>query len=124
MQLPENKTDKKKIVNMAIGQIGYMVPWGMWVDQDGTCYVNEQYSFTNSPFGTSSLKVTRVESGYVVHIHESNHKWSRCNGNPFNTSDECVYGEVVGFEVESTRKVEAPKNAVDFRSIIGSLCFN
>lgn len=124
MKLPENNTDKNKLRNMAIGQTGYMVPWGMWVDSDGTCYVNEQYGFTNSPFGTSLLKVTRVESGYVVHIHESNHKWSRCDGNPFSTSDEYVYGEVVGFEVESTQKVEAKKKVVSFRSIIGSICFN
>ena len=120
MQLPENNTDKNKLRDMAIGQTGYMVPWGMWVDLDGTCYVNEQYPITNSPFGTSSLKVTRVESGYVVHIHESNHKWSRCDGNPFNTSGEYVYGEVVGFEVESTRNVDVLENL----NLTKSICLN
>ena len=69
MSFPTSKLGTDALHQMLEGESGYMVPWGMFVRYDGKAFVNENYTITKTPRGTSSLKITKVKYGYKAHIH-------------------------------------------------------
>ena len=87
------------IRNMEIGQSGFIVCWGMWVDLDGNCFLNESYDYHDTRGGTIQLKITRVYGGYIAHIHEmeSDYKWEGQSGPTYATAEDMCYGKVIGF---------------------------
>ena len=101
--LPKNFENQNQLKNMKVGQSGYIVPWGMWVDLNGNCWLNEDYEFDSTPGGTVQLKVTRVVDGYIAHIHEmkysNGYKWTPQTGPSYASPDEVCWGEVVGFDI-------------------------
>ena len=105
MKVPDAFENKNQLKNMKVGQQGYIVPWGMWIDLDGNCYLNENYTLDQSPGGTVSLKITRVNDGYIAHIHEmtEKHKWERQESPSYMSPKEMCYGKVVGFGREKIK---------------------
>lgn len=73
----------------------------MWVDMDGNCWLNESYPYSKTIEGTSKLKITRVEDGYIAHIAECGETWEKQDGHEFVSDDKDVYGKVVGFDLEA-----------------------
>ena len=117
MILPNDFEEKNQLSNMKVGQSGYIVPWGMWVDVLGNCFLNENYTFHSEPGGTVQLKITRIESGYVAHLNELKpgaHKWERQNGPSFASPESVCYGRVVGFGEEIIKITSPVKGLVSF----------
>lgn len=99
-KLPVAFENQSQLLNMRVGESVYIVPWGMWVDMDGNCYLNEKYDIHPGPSGTVQLKITKIENGYIVHLKEMNgdYKWERQEGPTYATPNEFCYGKVVGFD--------------------------
>jgi len=125
MKLPDSFENKSQLKNMKVGQQGYIVPWGMWVHSDGQCYLNEEYTFSQSPGGTVSLKITRVNDGYVAHIHEmtEKHKWERQEQPSYMSPKEMCYGKVVGFGREEIKMPNIFSSAKAYLNSIFCLIF-
>jgi len=49
MQLPEKFEKKDILENLSDYTSCYTVPWAMWVDNKGECYLNETYPFDHAP---------------------------------------------------------------------------
>ena len=108
MKLPKELETNNELKNMPIGVSGYIVCWGMWVDSEGNCFMNENYTYGEKG-GTQQLRITKVEGGYIAHVHEMSepYTWSRESGPAYfgSPSDVC-FGKVVGF---GTKKECKPK---------------
>lgn len=98
-KLPLEFENTKQLKNMLPGQVGYIVPWGMWVDLDGNAWLNENYEWCSAPYGTSQLKIERVDGGYIAYIYELRDKrqWTKQEGPSYLSPKEVCYGKVVGF---------------------------
>lgn len=128
-KLPESFEEKSLICNMEIGDSGFITPWGMWMDNEGKCFLNEKYNLHPVEFGTANLKITRVIDGYLAHIHEmkDDYKWEKQSNPVFMTDAEFCYGPVVGFDKPSKKKIqtfpvrELPKSKVQSISLLGKL---
>ena len=70
MKLPNKFITGNHIKDMKIGQSGYIVPWGMHLECNGECFLNENYTYHDNPGGTVQLKITRIVDGYVAHVNE------------------------------------------------------
>jgi len=108
-KLPSNFENNNQLKNMKVGDSGYIVPWGMWVDMDGNAWLNENYDFDPVPGGTVQLKVTRVVDGYIAHIHDMNddYKWARQNSPSYMSPKEVCYGPVVGYKLDYKTTMES-----------------
>ena len=104
-KLPEQFEESNQLKNMDIGDSGYIVPWGMWMDLDGNCFLNEAYTHSPTPRGTVQLKITRVIDGYIAHIHEMNddYKWDRQSGPSYMSAKNDCYGTGVGRDKQKER---------------------
>lgn len=90
--------EKKRIAEMEIGEIGFIFPFSLWMDQDGDYFLNEDHEAYKSISSTRNLKIMRTEKGYVALINEVKHLWTACFVPPFlNTDTDLCYGKVVGF---------------------------
>jgi hypothetical protein len=92
--LPE-ELEENEIGCMMDEESGYTVPWAMYADQNGQLFLNEKYTLQDNPRGTASMKISKIDSKYIVDItnlgFEHGFKWSRgssdsyvggCNGIP------------------------------------------
>ncbi len=106
-KLPPKFEDKSQLKNMKVGESGYTVPWAMWVDLDGNCWLNENYTIQGTPGGTVQLKITRVTEGYIAHINDmkDNERWQKVEDPCFMSPNEVIWGKVVGFELSPTQVV-------------------
>ena len=49
---------------MNVGDIRYIVPWGMVVDNNRNCWLIPSYSVDTRPGGTVEMKIERREDGF------------------------------------------------------------
>lgn len=63
--LPE-KLEGHTVDKMTVGEVGYTLPWGMWVDENRNCWLHPKYSVESAPHGTLEMKVARLDDGYHV----------------------------------------------------------
>jgi hypothetical protein len=69
---------QKELKDLKVGESCYTVPWGMWVDSKGNCWLNPNYSASDNPGGTVQMYVTRKSDGYYVNISRcKDHGWQR-----------------------------------------------
>jgi hypothetical protein len=54
------------IKDLQVGESGYTLPWGMWIDLEDHCWLNPDYPVTGEVKGTSRMWVERKENGYHV----------------------------------------------------------
>ncbi len=54
---------EKKIMDMAVGEKGYILPWALVFDDNGRAFLNIKYPITKSSGGTSSMPIKRTGSG-------------------------------------------------------------
>lgn len=54
------------IGNMKPGDSGYCVPWAMYIDRTGKCYLRTGMTLHKEAHGTASMPVERNEDGDVV----------------------------------------------------------
>jgi hypothetical protein len=108
-KLPVNFENNSQLKNMKVGESGYIVPWGMWVDMDGNSYLNENYNLHPTPGGTVQLKITKVSGGYIAHVHEmkDDYKWTKQNGPSYASPEDVCYGTVVGYNLDYKQTIEA-----------------
>lgn len=71
--------------DLNIGEGGYVVPWAMSVDPDGSLWLNSHYTVHAEPRGTLSMFVVRREGGFEVCVSKAEtHRWERseypCSG--------------------------------------------
>ncbi len=64
-KLPEN-LEENTIDSMVTGEVGYTVPWGMWVDTDRNCWLHPKYTLHEHSGGTVQMRVELREDGYHV----------------------------------------------------------
>ena len=64
-KLPED-LERNTIDSMTTGDVGYTLPWGMWVDTDRNCWLHPKYPIDESPHGTAQMRVALHENGYHV----------------------------------------------------------
>ena len=72
--LPEN-LQEATVDSMMTGQVAYMVPWGMWVDNERACWLHPKYTIYAQPGGTVVMRVELRQDGYHV-WPTSDHKYS------------------------------------------------
>ncbi len=65
-RLPDELVAHDSIAEMEIGDEGWMVPWGMSVDEQQGCWLNGKYTVAAEPHGTSTMRVRRAFVGYFV----------------------------------------------------------
>lgn len=96
-KLPNDK-EGKTIEQMQVGETGYTLPWGMWVDKDKNCWLNEQYPLEKSPKGTVALKIEKLSEGYIAYIEGMVYKWNPQSEPCYvGTPQSKLYGKVLGF---------------------------
>ena len=72
---------QKRLVDIPIGTSVWEVPWAMWVDRVGACWMSGTFSwdgnhhFDNRPQGTADMRITRVQGGFKVDMQRSRHRW-------------------------------------------------
>ena len=127
-KLPEQFEENNQLKNMDIGDSGYIVPWGMWMDLDGNCFLNESYTHQPNTGGTVQLKITRVIDGYIAHIHEmqDDYKWEKQSSPGYMSAENDCYGPVVGFDKPKTKSPQTLtlreiSNATKKISFVGKL---
>jgi hypothetical protein len=106
MKIPEQFINKNQLFNLKVGQSGYIVPWGMWVDLEGNAFLNENYNFHESSGGTVSLLITRVSEGYVAHLDSFKYfnepyTWEKQDSPGFNSPKQACYGKIVAFSMDN-----------------------
>ena len=85
-KLPESREVKNHLRQLKPGKHGWIVPWGMSVAQDGSCYLNSEYTFHLTPGGTVDTLVTRDAKGhYHVDLSNSNYQYDKGEYQPGST---------------------------------------
>ena len=80
-KLPKSLENTNLISNMRVGQIGYTVPWAMFVDAERNCWLSEHYEFSYEPGGTADMLVERTKDGFRVKTaHGSDYRWTPSAG--------------------------------------------
>lgn len=74
-KLPEGQRERT-LADMKIGETAWTMPWGMWVDNSGRCWLNPNYPAEKTPGGTVELKVERRGDSFHVTNHDPTHKWT------------------------------------------------
>lgn len=64
--LPDEYEEKDKLGLLPERERVYTVPWAMSVTHSGECYLNSEYTFQRSPYGTLEMAVERRADGYHV----------------------------------------------------------
>lgn len=54
------------VASMAVGEIAYTTPWGMWVDAERRCWLHPGYPAQHFPSGTVSMRIERRDDGWHV----------------------------------------------------------
>lgn len=100
-KLPETKVEKK-LSDLKIGESGFTVPWAMWLNLEGECFLNESFTFDEKKGVTVELKITRVQDGYIAFINDNiKYKWTK-NSSPnfMGCNEKDCYGKIFGFNEE------------------------
>lgn len=67
-KLPESAIKHKKLITLAEGQSGYIVPWKLEVDTDWNVYIDPATVYADTLGGTVSTEVLRTSEGYKVRL--------------------------------------------------------
>lgn len=69
---------QKELGDLKIGESCYTMPWAMWIDLEGRCWLNPRYPVDEKPRGTVKMYVFRKQAGYYVNIWNcKDHGWQR-----------------------------------------------
>jgi hypothetical protein len=63
--MPENR-ETAAVSGMSVGEVGYIVSWGMWVDASRRCWLHPDYAVREAPGGTANMRIERRADGYHV----------------------------------------------------------
>lgn len=63
--LPDGR-DEDTIDRMKVGESGFVVPWGMWVDLERRCWLHPKYQIRSQAGGTVKMRVERRADGFHV----------------------------------------------------------
>lgn len=83
--LPEHLAEIS-LQDLILGETGWIVPWAMYAEKDGTLWLNGNYTFQEKQAGTASMLVERVEGGYSVDLHQ-------CQDERFSLDGPCFMGD-------------------------------
>jgi|WetSurMetagenome_2_1015567.scaffolds.fasta_scaffold371585_2 hypothetical protein len=51
--------EEVNLKSLCNGMSVYVVPWAMYAEEDGSLYLNGNYTFSPRPGGTENMKVTK-----------------------------------------------------------------
>lgn len=77
-----------KVIEMKNNDVGYIVPWGVYILKNNEVYINSEYTVNKYDYehGTSCMKITKDNDKYSIFLPTKNkYKWSKCY-NPEYTS--------------------------------------
>jgi len=63
--LPEN-LEGLTIDSIVVGDSGFIVPWGMWVDTQRHCWLHPKYPIHTSACGTTRMRIELRQDGFHV----------------------------------------------------------
>ena len=67
-----------RLADMPNGGYGYVAPWSMEADTDGTLWIDTNAVVEKNPYGTLSMKVTKMAGGFVVNVKLCrDYRWTR-----------------------------------------------
>ena len=72
--LPEN-LEESTVESMSVGDIAWIVPWGMWVDRQRRCWLNLDCKIRDSSGGTVQMRVERHHDGVRVWVPDTE-RWT------------------------------------------------
>ena len=75
-KIPRQYLDTDKIANLAPGDVRYTVPWAMFVDKSGECWLHPAYSAHEHPGGTVEMRIELTDRGFVVTADGTGETWS------------------------------------------------
>ena len=104
---------EKTIIDIKIGEVGYIVPWSLYYDQNGV-YISHRTRIREREGGTACLKVTRTQKGIVAFVNEV--VPNKHNGFSIGTYRENDV-KVIGFDMEEEKKL--PESFYDLYKIDG-----
>ncbi|AOZ63813.1 hypothetical protein SEA_WEASELS2_235 [Rhodococcus phage Weasels2] len=84
------------IENLPVGRTAYTVPWAMWVNSKGECFLHPQYTWDRKPGGTVDMLIRRERDGFYVKI-PPDEKYERRNSPGYNSSADTKYIPVQGW---------------------------
>ena len=64
--LPEHM-EENAIRGMSPDDVGFTVPWAIWVDRDRQMWINGNYTTHSEPGGTVCMKIKRLKSSVRVY---------------------------------------------------------
>jgi hypothetical protein len=59
--------EEPTIGGMPVGEIAYVVPWAVEVNQDRRFVINKSFMIDDAPAGTACLKIKKVKGGYLAY---------------------------------------------------------
>ncbi|OGC56940.1 hypothetical protein A3H26_01415 [candidate division WWE3 bacterium RIFCSPLOWO2_12_FULL_36_10] len=65
-KLPPEFEQNNDIETLMDGRIAYTVPWSIWVDSDGSAFINKRYQFKDEQSGTFKVRIVREGDNIVI----------------------------------------------------------
>lgn len=94
-----NSRIQKKISDMKVGEIGFVLVVSLWVSEEKDTFLNGNFPVWAEVNAEAKLKVERVETGFIAYINEiPDIKWMSSEQPSFLTMSAPNLLEVVGFE--------------------------
>lgn len=66
--LPEEHEETMILSLLGVGETGWTVPWAMWADESGHCWLRGEYLYANALAGTLQMRVEHRTDGVYVGI--------------------------------------------------------
>lgn len=85
---------ERTIADMRPGESAYVVPWAMWVDAKGRCWLHPYYTPSASPGGTVEMQIQRMSDGYHVWVPKDE-QWLPSSEPGYNSPADTAYLPVV-----------------------------
>lgn len=95
-KLPES-LEAVGLKDIVDGESVYTVPWAMYADDNGSMWLNGNYSFEDHSGGTLRMKVTKKSGDYICDVSMcKDHGWSRGGGQFFGDFIPLPVAKLVG----------------------------
>jgi len=64
------------VATLEQGHDAFVVPWSMYVDTDGRCFVTAAARRSDTRCGTAHMRIRRLRDGVAVDLADVTHRWT------------------------------------------------